>query len=196
MPNLYLALTHYPVVNKHGDTIASAVTSLDLHDLSRLSVTYGLTNFYVVTPLSDQRDLIQRIVSHWTQGCGAQYNPARRTALETIRMAASLTEAANDIARLEREYPKTVATCARCIPGNVSFSRLRAMMQNGRPYLLIFGTAWGLSQQAIADADYVLEPVKGASEYNHLSVRSAAAIIVDRLLADEQACGSTRDHRL
>ena len=191
MPNLYLALTHHPVVNKHGDTIASAVTSLDLHDISRLSVTYGLANFYVVTPLSDQQELIRRIVSHWTRGCGAQYNPARRAALETIRITASLTAAADDIARLERGYPKTVATCARCIPGNVSFKRLRAMLQNGRPYLLIFGTAWGLSPQAIADADYVLEPVKGASEYNHLSVRSAAAIIVDRLLVDESACRFT-----
>ncbi len=187
MPNLYLALTHYPVVNKNGDTIASAVTSLDLHDISRLSATYGLANFYVVTPLSDQQELIQRIVSHWTRGCGAQYNPARKTALEMIRVADSLAAAAEDIARLERGYPKTVATCARCIPGNVSFKRLRAMLQNGRPYLLVFGTAWGLSQQAIADADYVLEPVKGASEYNHLSVRSAAAIILDRLLAVENA---------
>jgi hypothetical protein len=186
MPNLYLALTHYPVVNKHSDTIASAVTSLDLHDIARLSVTYGLGRFYVVTPLSDQQELIQRIVSHWTRGCGAQYNPARRAALETIRIADSLTAAADDIARLERGYPKTVATCARRSPRNVSFKRLRAMLQNGCTYLLIFGTAWGLSQQAIADADYVLEPVKGASEYNHLSVRSAAAIIVDRLLAAEE----------
>jgi len=175
------------VVNKHGDTIASAVTSLDLHDISRLSVTYGLAKFYVVTPLSDQQELIQRIVSHWTRGCGARHNPARKAALERIRIADSLTAAADDIARLERGYPKTVATCARLIPGSVSFKQLRAMLQNGWPYLLIFGTAWGLSEQTIADADYVLEPVKGAPEYNHLSVRCAAAIIVDRLLAVEEA---------
>ena len=190
MPNLHLALTHYPVVNKHGDTIASAVTSLDLHDISRLAVTYGLANFYVVTPLEDQRELIQRIVSHWTRGFGAQYNPARKAALEMIRIADSLTAAADDIARLEKRHPKIVATCARGIPGSVSFKRLRAMLRNGRPYLLIFGTAWGLSHQAIADADYVLEPVKGASDYNHLSVRCAAAIILDRLLAAEAAQAS------
>ncbi|MCP4687771.1 MAG: RNA methyltransferase, partial [Desulfobacterales bacterium] len=34
-PNLHLALLHYPVVNKNGEPVASAVTNLDLHDISR-----------------------------------------------------------------------------------------------------------------------------------------------------------------
>ena len=76
MPDLYVALTHYPVVNKRGETIASAVTNLDLHDISRTAKTYGLKSFYVVSPLKDQKTLVQRIISHWTTGAGAVYNPA------------------------------------------------------------------------------------------------------------------------
>jgi hypothetical protein len=60
------------------------------------------------------------------------------------------------------------------------------MLKEGNPYLLLLGTAWGLSENLIAEADYVLEPIKGVSDYNHLSVRSAAAIIMDRLMGEKQ----------
>jgi hypothetical protein len=67
------------VVNKNGDIIASAVTNLDLHDISRAAKTYGVRSFYVVTPLADQKTLIDRIVSHWVKGTGSKYNPKRRS---------------------------------------------------------------------------------------------------------------------
>jgi len=51
---------------------------------------------------------------------------------------------------------------------------------------LVLGTAWGLSETFIGDADHVLDPIVGNSEYNHLSVRSAAAIILDRLMREEK----------
>jgi hypothetical protein len=53
---------------------------------------------------------------------------------------------------------------------------------NPDPIVLAFGTAWGLSPAFMAEADFVLEPLAGSGDYNHLSVRSAAAIILDRLL--------------
>jgi hypothetical protein len=34
----------------------------------------------------------------------------------------------------------------------------------------------------MADADYILDPLVGSGNYNHLSVRSAVAIMLDRLL--------------
>jgi hypothetical protein len=67
MINLYVALAHYPVVNKNGDIITSAVTNLDLHDISRVVKTYGVRSFYVTTPLEDQKTLIKKIVSHWVE---------------------------------------------------------------------------------------------------------------------------------
>ena len=184
MPNLYVALTHYPVVNKRGETIVSAVTNLDLHDISRTAKTYGLKSFYVVSPLKDQKTLVQRIISHWTAGAGAVYNPARRNALELIRLSDSIKDVAEDIKSIEHRYPKIVATCARRYPASVSFKGFRNIIENGAPHLLVLGTAWGLTESFISEADYVLEPIAGAADYNHLSVRSAAAIILDRLLGE------------
>lgn len=176
-----MALTHYPVINKNGDTIASAVTNLDLHDISRLSRTYGVRAFYVITPLEDQKILVERIVSHWVKGVGADYNPKRREALELIRIRDSLRDVTAHIRSSEGQAVKTVATCARAAADCLSFSGLRAKLKTGAPHLLIFGTAWGLAQEVLDRADYVLAPVTGRTAYNHLSVRAAAAIILDRL---------------
>ena len=186
MPNLYVALTHYPVVNKRGETIASALTNLDLHDISRASKTYGVKTFYVVTPLLDQKLLAEKIIAHWVEGAGAAYNPARRRALELIKVKDSISDVVEDIKDIEHSYPKTVTTCARRYPANIGYKEFRGVLKSGVPHLLIFGTAWGLAESIIAEADFILEPITGSTEYNHLSVRSAAAIILDRLLAPEE----------
>ena len=182
MPNVYVALIHYPVVDKNGDVIASAVTNLDLHDIARAAKTYGLKSFYVVTPLEDQRKLVARIISHWTTGTGATYNPKRRSALEIIRVKNSYSEVVEQIAETENNDPITIATCARKYPDSLGYEKFRTLLNNGQPYVLALGTAWGLAEEFISTADYVLEPITGKTDYNHLSVRSAAAIMLDRLL--------------
>ena len=183
-PNLFVALIHYPVTNKNGDTIASAITNLDLHDIARLARTYDLPAFYVVTPLKDQQELAGRIISHWTSGPGGVQNPKRRQAMELIWIKDSLEEVISHIQEKTNRFPKTVVTSARKIEGRISFGTFRDLLQDGNPYLLILGTGWGLSESLIGDADYVLEPVGGVANYNHLSVRCAAAIVVDRLMGD------------
>ena len=90
---LYMGLLHYPVYNKRRQTIASAVTSMDLHDLSRLARTYGIKAFYVVTPLRDQQRFAERILDHWITGYGATYNPHRKEALALVRIASTLDQA-------------------------------------------------------------------------------------------------------
>lgn len=181
-PNLYVALTHYPVLNKNGDIITSAVTNLDLHDISRAAKTYGVRSFYVVTPLTDQKELVKKIVLHWIDGTGSRYNPKRREALELISIKDSLDEVIDHIRSNGEDRPKIVVTCARNDYQHINYGDFREMLQSGKPYLLVFGTAWGLSEDFIAGADYVLEPIMGNTGYNHLSVRSAAAIILDRLM--------------
>jgi hypothetical protein len=52
--------------------------------------------------------------------------------------------------------------------------------------VLVFGTAWGLAPQALEQADFRLAPIAGAGEYNHLSVRSAVSIILDRALGADR----------
>jgi hypothetical protein len=172
-------------MNKHGDTIASAVTNLDLHDIARLVRTFDLPTFYVVTPLSDQRKLVERIVSHWTDGIGGQYNPARKEALERICIKNSLNDVKTQLIDCYHDKPTVVTTSARSGQNSLSFERLRNMLKTQSPYLLVLGTAWGLSEEVPAQADYRLEPISGRTEYNHLSVRSAAAIMLDRLVGKE-----------
>ena len=182
-----MALTHYPVVNKNGEMITSAVTNLDLHDIARAVRTFGAQAFYVVTPLTDQKRLVEKIVSHWTGGFGAQYNPKRRKALEMIHIKDSMDQVVEHIAAVGEGVPKVTVTCAHDIdnrPG-MSYEGFRALLKNGKPHLLVFGTAWGLSEPFMATADYILEPIKGNTGYNHLSVRCAAAIILDRLMGDQ-----------
>ena len=182
MPNLSVALMHYPVVNKAGDTIASAVTNLDLHDISRAAKTYGVNRFFVVTPLVDQQTLVERIVSHWMDGAGSRYNPIRREAMTLIRIAGAFEEVLDHVRSEGNGEPKTVVTSAKKGKQATSFGKMRSLLQEETPFVLVFGTAWGLAEPFIAEADYILEPIKGTSTYNHLPVRSAAAIIFDRLL--------------
>lgn len=184
-PNLHLALVHHPVTNKNGDVIASAVTNLDLHDIARAARTYGVNSFYVVTPIEDQITLVDQLITHWISGAGAAYNPKRRQALELIRVKRTLEEVIADIKSMPGSCgrPRTVVTSAVAKRTTVSFSNLRRRLCDGFPYLLVFGTAWGLAETLISSADFSLEPVTGTTKYNHLSVRSAAAIVLDRLLS-------------
>lgn len=185
MPRMYLALIHYPVVNKRGECIASAVTNLDLHDIARAMKTYGGKGFYVATPLTDQRALVGDIVSHWTTGAGGAHHPKRRSAMEMIRVTDTFEAVREDIARIEGVPPKTVVTSARQREGSLHFVGLRRMIEKDIPILLVFGTAWGLAEDIIQQADYMLAPIETGTGYNHLSVRSAASIILDRLLGSD-----------
>ena len=101
MPRLYLALVHYPVVNRKGEVIASALTNLDLHDIARAAKTFGVLAYFVVTPLDDQRVFAERIVAHWTTGPGAELVPDRRRALELVRVTGSIAEVIDTITGIE-----------------------------------------------------------------------------------------------
>jgi hypothetical protein len=180
--DLSVALVHYPVLNKHGDTIASALTNLDLHDIARSCKTYGINTFYVITPLNEQQVLAQKIIDHWLDGFGGKYNPHRKEAVKLIKVMDSLMAVVDDIRQRRGKEPKTVGTSAKNIPGSIGYNKLRSLLFDGDPYLLLFGTAWGLSEELIPKIDYFLEPISGTPGYNHLSVRSASAVILDRLL--------------
>ncbi|MCU0599325.1 MAG: RNA methyltransferase [Desulfobacterales bacterium] len=184
---IYLALVHYPVKNKNGQTITSAVTNLDLHDIARAAKTYGVGAFYVVTPLEDQKELVEKIVSHWTEGFGRIYNPKRFEALSLIRIKDSLPQVIEEITQLHGMPVKVVATCAADTPQATGYDEFRQMLdQNDGCYLIVLGTAWGLTGEFLESADLVLKPVKGQAEYNHLSVRSAASIILDRIMGKDR----------
>lgn len=177
-----MALIHYPVVDKNGETIASAVTNLDLHDIARAARTFGAKAFYVVTPLDDQIQLANQILDHWLTGKGAVYNPKRKKALELIRIKTSCDKMMEDVQKMEGCRPNMVVTSAVENERGVTYKELKVLLEKGEPCILALGTGWGLSKPFMDSADYVLEPIHGAGAYNHLSVRSAASIMMDRLL--------------
>ncbi|VFQ45730.1 RNA methyltransferase [Desulfoluna butyratoxydans] len=181
--DLHVVLVHHPVRNKTGETICSAVTNLDIHDIARTSRTFGVKGYYIVTTLEDQKVLTEKIVAHWTTGRGGELNPARKEALELVKIRGSLDEVVAEIRSDSGLAPRVVATSARQYADALSWQAGRACLsEGGRPMILIFGTAWGVTDEVIASADHVLEPVDGGTHYNHLPVRAAVAIILDRLL--------------
>lgn len=177
-----VALVHYPVVNRHGETIGSAVTNLDLHDIARAGKTYGVGTYWVITPFAEQQDLARQIVGHWTDGYGGKVMSDRSRALSIVEVCASLAEALDGATRRFGTRPLVLATCARYQDNTRSYVEVRQLIQAGTPVLLLFGTAWGLSGEVMAWVDGVLPPLSGPTPFNHLSVRSAASIILDRLL--------------
>ena len=179
---LYIGLVHYPVYNKNREKIASAITNVDLHDLSRLSRVYGAKRFFVITPLEDQKKLAERILSHWKDGYGATYNSLRKEAIELISVVSSIEETVEEIKNVEEETPIIVITgAAKQKEKTLSYAMAADLMKTEKVVLLLFGTAWGLHEEVMAGTDFVLDPIEGNGEYNHLSVRAAAGIIIDRL---------------
>ena len=177
-----IALIHHPVLGRNKEVIGSAITNLDLHDIARTAKTYGIGAYYIVTPYTDQQELVSEIIDHWQSGHGSTYNPARKEAFSLVRLADSLEEVIADIRRNRNEVPKIVTTSALRQNSSIAFAESRKRIESGESTLLLFGTAHGLAPELLELADYSLPAITGKTSYNHLSVRAAVAIICDRLL--------------
>ncbi|MBP8980432.1 MAG: RNA methyltransferase [Syntrophobacterales bacterium] len=185
-PDCYLALLHHPVLNRQGQVVTTAVANMDVHDIARAARTYGIKGYYIVTPVAAQRDLVGKIIDHWRHGYGAAYNPSRKEAFALVRMGESLDDVLRDIEERTGSAPRLVATGAALNKKLVSCGELRKTLAGDqRPCLLIFGTGWGLAAEVISRTDSCLAPVRGGvGDYNHLSVRTAVAVVLDRLFGD------------
>lgn len=179
MRPLSIALVHYPVLDAKGAVSSSTLTTIDVHDLSRSARTYGCEALYIVHPIEAQRELAHRIVGHWTDGSSSKRIPDRKDALSIVRIVPTL----EDAQRACGEGTEMWATAARSLSSPTTFregrERLRA---DGPPVLLVFGTSWGLAPEAIDRAAILLEAIRGPGTFNHLSVRAACAIALDRLV--------------
>jgi hypothetical protein len=177
-----IALVHHPVLDGRGEVVTTAVTNLDVHDLARSARTYGCSDYFVVHPVTAQRELVERIREHWTDGSSARRIPDRKEAIALVRVVASLDDALAALGG--RGSVEVWATAARHLGAPLSFDVARARLANdGAPVLIVFGTGWGLAVDVIDRADALLAPIRSASSpYNHLSVRAACAIALDRLL--------------
>lgn len=178
MPPHYVALMHDEVLLPHG-TGTTSVTSLDIHDIARSSKTYGFQVFFIVTPLKDQQKIAQKLLSFWQHEGGGDYNPDRQAALATTSVVSSCDEVIAYIEERHGKKPLVITTSAQVISAVplISYYDQEVVWKEDRPVLILLGTGRGLAPRAYERADYQLTPLEGYSDFNHLSVRSAAAII-------------------
>jgi hypothetical protein len=182
MAELFVALLHYPVLDKNGQIVTSAVTQIDIHDIARSATTYGARRFYVVTPVPALRALSEKILEHWETGYGSTYNLTRKEALSLVGLENDLDGTLVAVERATGQRATLIVTSAHDGPNRVDYATLRARLErDDGTYLLVFGTGWGLAPEVMQRADIILAPILGPTPYNHLSVRAAAAIILDRL---------------
>jgi len=180
--NFYIALLHHPVYNKRGDIVTTAVTNMDIHDISRAAKSYGVKRFYIVTPIRKQHQFVKRILRHWQKGYGVTYNPSRKEAFDIVDIKNTLEDVAEDISGQSGGKVYLVTTSATSRGCFTTYKDLKKVISEDKEnYLLVFGTGWGIADEVIKGADFLLEPIEGPTDYNHLSVRSAVSISLDRL---------------
>ena len=180
--NLGVCLLHEEMLDKQGKEVTTSLTLIDLHDISRCAKTYGLGRAYIAHPASAIQKLAGLLTNHWQTGYGSRYNPDRKAAIDNLSVVSHLEDAVSDFAARIGKPVKLIATSAKAAEDRLSFEEARSLLkQSETGYLLLFGTGWGMSEALMSKTDYVLAPVSSPTGYNHLSVRTACAIILDRL---------------
>ncbi len=194
-PPVYLALFHTHVVNRQGIPVTTSVTNLDIHDIARSARTFGVEKYYILTPLYEQRAMVERILEYWRSDASRAHHPKRVEALSRVSCVESYQRIQQEIVEKTGHLPEVVLTDARKFPQSMSYSEYREWLTHsdrpqGQPVLLVFGTGWGISQDFYPEVNRILAPIYGpegsqeSGGYNHLSVRSAVAIILDRLFGN------------
>src|SRR5262245_46582387 len=167
MSDLYLALLHYPVYDKDHKVVTTSITNMDIHDIARSARTYGVKRYFVVTPTRTLRLLAEKILDHWEHGYGSAYNETRKDALSLVELTEDLEHTIRTIQTATGETPRLVATSARTGDRRTSFAEIRHHVGTpGPPLLIILGTGWGLINEVLNRADYILEPIQGVGDYN------------------------------
>jgi hypothetical protein len=177
-----LVIIHHPVLDKRGDIVSTSINNLEIHDVARSCMTFAVDMCYIVTPLNRQREIAEQLIDHWQTGCGRQYNPDRAEALEKVRIVESLDILMEEF---KDQNPILIGTSSKIWETSIGYGELASRIQDyDRPFLLLFGTGWGLPAEVVNRCEKTLLPIKGPGEYNHLSLRVAIGIILDRLFGN------------
>ncbi len=188
LDKIYVALIHYPVYTKFGDIKTTAITNLDVHDIGRSCRTYNVKKYYVVNNLLSQRSIVSTVLNYWENGKGGYLNPSRKEALKYVSLKKYYEDVLQDIKSIEGEYPIVATTSAKKWDNkkNYTYKEMADYVEKEkRPVLILFGTGYGLAQEIIEDSDILIEPIRKYGDYNHLSVRAAAAISLDRIIGEK-----------
>lgn len=180
----YISLVHYPVYNKNREIISTSIVIHDLHDISRAAKTYGVKKFFVVQPFEAERKIVDRIIKFWNVA-GKDYNANRLEAISVLAVAESFQDVMKSISEECGKPPISIGTSAQKKNiKEISFKEVSELLKKDEPVLVVFGTGWGIADELINGFDYFLPPIVGISDFNHLSVRSACSIVLDRIIAN------------
>lgn len=186
IPKHFIALMHTGIVLKDGRVGTTSVTSIDVHDIARSSATYNVQDYFVVTPLIDQQKIVKTILDFWQEKeLGMEYNRHRYEAISRVHVVEQLAHVVEKIEKKTGKKPIIIGTSARFKKGiekMISYHDQAKVWAHDRPVLILLGTGHGMGQELLDQCDYFLQPLQGFATFNHLSVRSAAAIILDKWL--------------
>ena len=93
-----------------------------------------------------------------------------------------MQEAIESVEARTGQRPVLIGTSARD-NGDATPQDVRELLET-RPVLLLFGTGHGLAPEVLDMCNMTLRPLRWMDAYNHLPVRGAVAITLDRILGD------------
>lgn len=182
---IYVSVLHYPILGKDRRIVTTAVVNMDIHDIARSCRTYMIKKYYVVNNLPVQKQIVTRVLSFWGSDFGRDYNSSRFEALKLVKMVSYYEDLLEEIKEEEGMEPVKIFTSAKKRKDMISYDEMKEMaLKDERPLLFLFGTGQGMPSEILETCDISLEPIRGLSDYNHLSVRSAVAITLDRVIGD------------
>jgi len=173
MSEIAVALVHHPVLNRFGETSATAITSIDVHDFARTCAFYGVGPVYLVHPAAGMHALIHDMTDYYLKGAGGEKNPSRREVLQAVRCVNSVQEIQQD-----DDYQLWYTSAS---PPEEKYMELYNLPKIKGKHLIVFGTGWGLDVENMPKENGWLSPIEGIGKVRHLSVRAALAIYLDRL---------------
>ncbi len=169
-----VALVHAPVLNKHGETSATSVSSIDVHDFARTCAFYDVSPVYIVHPAEGMQQFVKDLTNHWVEGKRGELNQGRRDVLGAVRIVSDI----QDILK-EDDYQLWYTSAEP--PANSAPVAPELLQEKSGKHLLVFGTGHGLDVKSLPNENGWLCSIDGIGKVRHLSVRAALAIYLDRL---------------
>jgi hypothetical protein len=174
------------MIGKDGRIVTTAVVNMDVHDIARSCRTYKIKKYYIVNNLPVQKQIITRVLNFWGSDFGKDYNLSRFEALKFVEMVSYYEDLIDEITKVEGEAPLKIFTSAKVRQNTLSYDSMREIaLKSEKPILLLFGTGQGMPGEILDTCEISLEPIRAVSDYNHLSVRSAVAITLDRIIGED-----------
>ena len=102
-----------------------------------------------------------------------------------MQVKIDIDEVIKTIEEKEGVPPVIIGTSARdtdMLAPFITYFDQEKVWDTKRPVLFIFGTGYGINESLLKKCDFMLPPLQGFSNFNHLSVRSAVGIILDKWL--------------